>query len=158
MAPPSRLTAGGITPMTTAARRLASDERLAILDLVSRAAWGYDEARLEVVTKCFAADAVMTVAVAGVETPTRVEGRDAIVGLIRSAIASQNDQRRHLVSNVFFESDGAAEPIVVSTLALVVVANGAARVLSCGTYRDVMVREDDTWRIRRRDLALDLPY
>jgi len=140
------------------ARRLTADDRLAILDLMGRAAWGYDESRLEVVTSCYAAGAVMTVEVAGVETPTRVDGRDAVVGLIRASIASQDDQRRHVVSNVFFESDDAAEPVVVSTLTLVVVAKGAVRVLSTGTYRDMVVREDGVWRIRRRDLALDLPY
>jgi len=139
-------------------RRLTADDRHALHDLVSRAAWGYDEARLDVVASCFAAGAVMTVAVAGLGEPTRVVGRDAIVALIGASIQSQNDQRRHVMSNVFFESDDAAEPIVVSTLTLVVVAHGAARILSCGTYRDTMVREGDAWRIRRRDLALDLPY
>ena len=127
-------------------------------DVVSRAAWAYDEARLDVVASCFAANAVMTVAVAGAGTPARIEGRDAIVGLIRSSIEAQNDQRRHVMSIVFFESDDAVEPVVVSTLTLVVVADGAARVLSCGTYRDEMARDGNAWRIRRRDLRLDLPY
>lgn len=144
--------------MTTDARRLAAGDRLELHELVGRAAWAYDEARLDVVEGCFAADAVMTVAVAGAGAPTRVEGRDAIVGLIRSSIESQSDQRRHVMSNVIFESDDAVTPVVVSTLTLVVVADGAARVLSCGTYRDEMAREGDAWRIRRRDLRLDLPY
>lgn len=138
--------------------RITTDDRLALHDVVSRAAWAYDEARMDVIEGCFAADAVMTVAVAGAGTPTTVEGRDAIVGLIRSSIEAQDDQRRHVMSNVFFESDDAARPVVVSTLTLVVVADGAASVLSCGTYRDEMAREGDAWRIRRRDLRLDLPY
>lgn len=138
--------------------RLTSDDRHRLHDLVGRAAWGYDEARLDVVASCFATGAVMTVEVAGLGEPTRVEGRDAIVELIRASIESQRDQRRHVMSNVFVESDDAVEPIVVSTLTLVVVADGAARILSCGTYRDVMVRDEGAWRIRRRDLKLDLPY
>lgn len=144
--------------MPNAPHRLTADERLAVHDLVSRAAWGYDEARLDVVASCFAADAVMTVEVAGAGAPARVEGRDAIVALIRSSIESQNDQRRHVMSNVFLESDDAPAPVAISTLTLVVVANGTARVLSCGTYRDELVRDGDAWRIRRRDLRLDLPY
>lgn len=138
-------------------RRLTADDKLAIHEVVGRAAWAYDESRLDVIAACYASDVVMTVTIAGVEG-TRVEGRDAVVELIRSSLASQDDQRRHVMSNVFFESDDAADPVVVSTLTLVVVAGGAARVLSTGTYRDVMIREDDVWRIRRRDLALDLPY
>jgi hypothetical protein len=138
--------------------RLTSDDRHHLHELVSRAAWGYDEARLDVVASCFATVAVMTVEVAGFAAPTRVEGRDAIVELIRASIESQGDQRRHVMSNVFIESDDAEEPVVVSTLTLVVVAEGQARIVSCGTYRDVMVRDEGEWRIRRRDLKLDLPY
>jgi len=144
--------------MVTEARRLSADDRLAMHEVVSRAAWAYDEARLDVVASCFATDAVMTVEIAGAGAPARIEGRDAIVGLIRSSIEGQNDQRRHVMSNVFFESDDAARPVVISTLTLVVVAAGTARVLSCGTYRDEMTRDGDAWRIRRRDLRLDLPY
>jgi len=143
--------------MVTEARRLSADDRLAMHEVVSRAAWAYDEARLDVVASCFATDAVMTVEIAGAGAPARIEGRDAIVGLIRSSIEGQNDQRRHVMSSVFL-SDDAAGPVVISTLTLVVVAAGTARVLSCGTYRDEMTRDGDAWRIRRRDLRLDLPY
>jgi len=139
------------------ARRLTADDKIAIHEVVGRSAWAYDESRLDVVAECYASDVVMTVTVAGAHG-ARVEGRDGVVELIRSSLASQDDQRRHVMSNVFFESDDAAAPVVVSTLTLVVVTGGAARVLSTGTYRDVMTREDDAWRIRRRDLALDLPY
>jgi len=144
--------------MSIAARRLTADDRLAIHELIARAAWGYDASRLDVVASCYTADAVMTVAVAGRQPPARIDGRAAVVELIRSSIAAQRDQRRHVMSNVFVELDDADAPVVVSTLALVVAADGTARVLSTGTYRDTLAREDGAWRIRRRDLALDLPY
>jgi hypothetical protein len=144
--------------MSAATRRLTADDRLAIHELMARAAWGYDASRLDVVASCYASDAAMTVAITGGKPAARVEGRAAVVELIRASIAAQHDQRRHVMSNVFVELDDADAPVVVSTLALVVVADGTARVLSTGTYRDVLAREDGAWRIRRRDLALDLPY
>lgn len=138
--------------------RLSADDKWEIHELLSRAAWGYDEAQLDVIGACFTADAVMTVRVTGSDRDGRFEGRDAVLDLFRSSIESQNDRRRHVLSNVFFEPGDAGGPLVVSTLTLMAVADGAVRVLTTGTYRDAVAREDDAWRIRQRDLVLDLPY
>ncbi len=137
---------------------LTADDRFEIHGLMGRAAWGYDEARLDVIEACFTPDAVMTVRVKGSDRDGRFEGRDAILALIASSIASQADQRRHVMANMFFDAPDPAGPVVVSTLTLVVVSHGAVTVLSTGTYRDVVTHDGEAWRIRRRDLVLDLPY
>lgn len=133
-------------------------DRGQINDVLNRYAWGYDENKLDVIGECFTADAVFSMRIADGDLIGPFEGREAILGLMKGSLESQTDQRRHVTTNVFFESDERDAAEVMSYLTLISVADGRLNVLSSGWYRDRFVLDGDRWRIRDRYLQLDLPY
>jgi hypothetical protein len=138
--------------------KLSAGDKLAIHEVINRSAWSYDAARLDVLGDCFADDAKMSFRIAGGDSIGPYVGREAIVKLIRDSLDSQNDQRRHVISNVFFECEEMDGAVALSNLTLLAVAEGEVRVLTTGIYRDVFVLQSGTWQIRERFLELDLPY
>jgi SnoaL-like domain len=138
--------------------KLAAEDKLAIYELVNRAAWSYDSARMDVMGQCFTSDATMSFRIAGGDPIGPYAGRDAIVQLIRDSLNAQNDQRRHVISNIFFLTEQGAHATVSSNLTLLAIAAGQLRVLSSGLYRDVVTRAASGWQIAERFLELDLPY
>lgn len=133
-------------------------DRNQINDVLSRYSWGYDENQLDVIGECFTSDAVFSMRIADGDLIGPFEGREAILGLMKSSLESQTDQRRHVTTNVFLESEDEGAAQVVSYLTLIAVADGALNVLSSGWYRDAFVLDSGAWRIRDRFLQLDLPY
>jgi 3-phenylpropionate/cinnamic acid dioxygenase small subunit len=133
-------------------------DRGQIYDVLSRYSWGYDENQLDVIGECFTPDAVFSMRIADGDLIGPFEGREAILGLMKTSLESQNDQRRHVTTNIFLESESEREAQVVSYLTLIAVADGKLNVLSSGWYRDAFVLEGGAWRIRDRFLQLDLPY
>lgn len=137
---------------------LSADDKMAILDLLSRSAYAYDERKLDMLEACFTTDGAFGIQIAGVDEPIGpFEGSEAIMGLYRGSLEAQTDVRRHVISNAFFESEG-DEPVVVSNLTLFATENGAAKLLCTGVYRDQLKRTDAGWCIHRRHLDLDSPF
>ncbi|MEQ8857081.1 MAG: nuclear transport factor 2 family protein [Pseudomonadales bacterium] len=132
--------------------------RLAIHELLSRAAYGYDERDTEMLGDCFAGNAAMTMRIAGGDVIGPFEGREAIMGLMTGAMAEQNDVRRHVISNVFFLRESADSAEVVSNLTLLATENGAIQLVSAGVYRDRVQHDGTRWRIAERHLDLDRAY
>jgi 3-phenylpropionate/cinnamic acid dioxygenase small subunit len=136
---------------------LSLEQKLAIHELLSRAAYAYDERDLDLLENSFDPDAVMSMRIAGGDLIGPFEGRDGILQLMKNSMAEQTDVRRHVVSNIFFESAG--EPaVVISNLTLLSTQNGVASLLATGVYRDTVVEKDGSWRLLKRHLDLDSPY
>ncbi len=133
------------------------EQKLAIHELLSRAAYAYDERDTGMLENCFAPEASFSMRIAGGDLIGPFEGREAIMGLFTSSMEEQSDVRRHIVSNIFFE-DESAEVTVISNLTLVATENGEIQLLSAGVYRDVVLEESGTWRLVRRHLDLDKSY
>jgi 3-phenylpropionate/cinnamic acid dioxygenase small subunit len=140
--------------------QLDASAKLAIHELLSRAAYALDERQLQMLAASFAADASFSMRIAGGDLIGPFEGRDAIMQLMTNAMAEQTDKRRHVVSNAFFdpEADHGDAVAVVSNLTLLATEQGAITVLSAGVYRDLVVQRNGGWRILRRHLDLDRPY
>lgn len=137
---------------------VSADDKLAILELLARSAYAYDERKLDLLEGCFTEDAAFSIKIAGVdELVGPFEGREQIMGLYRGSLEKQTDVRRHVVSNAFFESDG-DEPVVLSYLSLFATENGEAKLLCTGVYRDRLRRGAGGWEIHRRHLDLDSPF
>ncbi len=136
---------------------LAAADKLAIQELLGRAAYGYDERDMDMLASCFASDASLTMRVAGGELIGPFEGRESILGLMRDSMARQGDVRRHVVSNIFFLEEG-ARPVVVSNLTLLATGSGETALLSAGVYRDTVARAGAGWQLARRHIDLDSPY
>lgn len=137
---------------------MKSSDTLKIQELLNRAAYCFDERRLEELADCFAADARMLVGIAGVGEVGPFEGREAIMKLMSDTLASQTDVRRHVISNFFFEAEDKKAATVCSNVVVFSVENGAIRAITSGIYRDDVVRRKGVWRIRNRHLDLDLPF
>jgi 3-phenylpropionate/cinnamic acid dioxygenase small subunit len=136
---------------------LSLEQRLPIHELLGKAAYAYDQRDLDLLESCFDIDAVMSMRIAGGDLIGPFEGRDAIMQLMKNSMAEQTDVRRHVVSNIFFESTG-EQPVVISNLTLLSTQGGVASLLATGIYRDTVVEEAGSWRLRSRHLDLDSTY
>jgi hypothetical protein len=70
----------------------------------------------------------------------------------------QTDTRRHIICNIFFESEGEDQAVVVSTLVVSSVESGEIGLVTSGVYRDVVKYESGSWQITDRHLDLDMPF
>lgn len=136
---------------------LALEQKLAIHELLGRAAYAYDERDMALLESSFASAASMSMRIAGGDLIGPFEGRDAIMQLMHNSMAQQTDVRRHVISNIFFEEES-GQPVVVSNLTLVATENGKAALLAAGVYRDTLVEEAGSWRILKRHVELDSSY
>jgi len=132
--------------------------KLEVHELLSRAAYALDEQDLEMLGACFAPEAEFRMQIAGNPPIPPFVGHAAIMELMRNAMATQTDKRRHVVSNIFFAAEGDSEVRVVSNLTLFGTENGVIRLISTALYRDRAVRRDGRWLLAERSIELDLPY
>ncbi len=137
---------------------MQASDKLAVAELLARAAYGLDVKNLATLEASFTEDARFTLVIDGAGDPTVFEGRAAIMDLFSGALETQTDVRRHALSNVFFSVEGADDAEVVSYLTLFGTENGLTRLITCGVYTDKVVTTPDGWRIQDRHLQLDTPY
>ena len=77
-----------------------------IENLLGKASWGYDEADVDLIASCFTEDARDEPAHRPRRRPVGpFEGRAAIRTLHADSMAAQTDQRRHNLSNLWFEKE-----------------------------------------------------
>jgi len=149
-----------------------TNSKLAIQELLSRSAYALDERQLDMLQDTFSESAALVIDIAGVDGEVRFDGRDAIMGLMTDSMDEQSDQRRHVVTNLFFESENADRATVISNVTITSVApdRQAIRLVTSGLYRDEVVLEGSTvpeggpaqeggqWRIASRRIILDMAY
>jgi 3-phenylpropionate/cinnamic acid dioxygenase small subunit len=137
---------------------LAVAEKLAIHELLARAAYALDERDMTMLAAAFAPDAQFTLRIAGGDLIGPFVGRDGIMQLMTSATAAQTDKRRHVISNMFFETATEHTAVVVSNLTLMATEHGVIQLLSAGVYRDEVIKGEGGWQLLRRHLDLDKTY
>jgi ketosteroid isomerase-like protein len=133
-------------------------EKLAIHELLARAVFGLDQRDVSVIEQCFTEDATFILEIKGGEEIPPFVGRDTIMKLMVDAMNAHQEDRRHIVSNSFFEAEGGDTATVVSTLAAFQAEHGQIGVMTSGVYRDTLKKTDGAWRISVRHLALDVPF
>ena len=137
---------------------MKAKNKLAIYELLGRAAYHFDQRELDELAACFTEDATMLVNIADGQVFGPFEGRDAIMGLISAALDAQTDMRRHIISNFLFEKEGNKNATCVSQIVLAATENGEIRLITSGIYRDMVVKENGRWRISDRKLDLELAF
>ena len=137
---------------------MQAEQKLAIHELLSRVAYNLDEHRLDDLMACFSETASMTLRIAGGDLVGPFEGREGIRELMAGAMEEQTDTRRHVVSNIFFESEGESSARAVSNLSLFSTQDNKISLITAGVYHDEVVKEGNQWLISTRHLDLDLPY
>ncbi len=99
----------------------------------------------------------MSMQIAGGDLVGPFEGRDNIMELYRGAKSTQTDVRRHVISNIFFDTSGDTLS-VTSYLTLFATENAETKLLTTGVYRDQVVQIEGEWKISRRHIDLDSAY
>jgi ketosteroid isomerase-like protein len=120
---------------------------------LARYALSYDEADFEMLADCFADDCVLFFPTRGVA----VRGRPAIAAQLeqqRRDRTTRDEQARHIITNLCFLEESADEALVVSFLTLTV-TNAEGSTTRSGWYRDRMVNQAGTWRLRERTVFTD---
>jgi uncharacterized protein (TIGR02246 family) len=128
-----------------------------IRNLIYAYARAYDERDLDRLLGCFVADATFAWEIANGPAGGPFEGRDAIVASNKASLDSQDDTRRHVMTNVAIEGDGETRS-VTSYMTLFAHQDGQLRPLTTGVYTDSVVRQDGRWQFRSRHLLCDLPF
>ncbi|ARN75496.1 nuclear transport factor 2 family protein [Oceanicoccus sagamiensis] len=136
---------------------LTVEQKLEIHELLSRAAYAYDERDMKMLEASFSESASFTMRIAGGDLVGPFEGREAIMALMSGSMNDQTDVRRHVVSNIFFDNNN-PETTVVSNLTLMATENGVTQLLTTGVYYDTVVEEGGQWCIRQRHIDLDKAY
>ena len=139
-------------------QNLNAEDKQAISELLSRAAFAYDEKDIEMLSASFSVDAQFTMRIADGDLVGPFEGREGIMKLMTDSMDQQTDKRRHVISNIFFESSQDNNVSVVSNLTLFATENGEIQLLSAGIYHDSVVKINDNWEVYRRHLDLDKSY
>jgi hypothetical protein len=137
---------------------MKSKNKLAINELMGRAAYAFDIRDLGMLEKCFTSDAVMSVQIKNGDAYGPFDGREAIMGLMAGALDAQTDTRSHMISNILYESEGNKHATVLSNVVVSAVENGKIALITSGIYRDAVIKNDDGWQIANRHLDLDLPF
>ena len=133
------------------------EEKLAIHELLSRAAYAYDERKIGLLEACFAEQASFSMRIAGGDLIGPFESKSGIMDLMTGSMEEQTDVRRHVISNIFFEV-AADKIVVISNLTLIATENDDIQLMSSGIYRDQVIKENGEWFIVSRYLELDKPY
>ena len=133
-------------------------DKSAINQLFADYGWPMDSREWEVLGPTFTEDAAFTIVITGGDTIGPITGRDAIVEFCSSTVNEQQDQRRHVITNVRIGPETATTATATAILTLIVVADGALEVKSSGLYRTEAVLDGDAWRFRSMHLTLDLPF
>lgn len=136
-----------------------AEDKLAIHELLTKAAYGLDMRNLDMLSQCFAIDATMSMRIAGGDLIGPFESRAGIMKLMTDSMDAQTDQRRHLVSNIFFTDESIDDKAsVVSNLSLITIEDGEINLISTGVYQDDVIKTTEGWQLSNRYLDLDLPY
>ena len=127
----------------------ALDEH-AVVEVAVRYCWALDEHRWERLDDVFMPDATARLGV-----DTLLEGRDAIVDRVRTALSPLDDSQ-HIVSThqVTIDGDDATHRCYLHAQHIRRAAAGGPHYVVAGRYVDRLVRAEVGWRIAHRDLIV----
>jgi 3-phenylpropionate/cinnamic acid dioxygenase small subunit len=126
----------------------------AIYQLYARYAAGMDDKRFELTRETFSTDGRFSLHIKGTEAIPPIDGKQAIGDFIESTTRGQDDQRRHVITNVRIAEEGAKQ-IAYATLSLFVTTDTSLSVQCTGSYRSEIVEENGETRFGHMHLDLD---
>lgn len=144
-------------PNTTVSALTALD-RLEIQELVTGYGVHHDRRDFASLRECFTSGATYTMRITNGPTYGPHHGPDAIVAQIQAFKETQNDVRRHHISNLQIEELGDGTVSVHSYVLVSATDADGLSIKTVGTYADTVVRTPDGWRIARKELQLDSTF
>jgi ketosteroid isomerase-like protein len=133
-------------------------DRLLIAERVYRYGWAYDEKDRELLADCFTEDGVWEGSIMGQTSVGPFEGREAIVEWLAAFWDEQDDQRRHIFTNVIVQDLAADTAVAHAYLLLTGASDASMSPITTGPYRLELAREEDSWRLRRLVGGFDAPF
>jgi hypothetical protein len=133
-------------------------DQLAIMERMSRYAWGYDSTDVEMLRDSFTSDASFSMHLEGASEWGPYRGRDLIVEWMAGVKKTQTDQRRHCISNFVFDEITSTQARIRCFLLVTAAENNHVRFVTTGWYRLELSKQVTNWRIRKLELYLDAPY
>ncbi|MHB8072422.1 nuclear transport factor 2 family protein [Desulfosporosinus fructosivorans] len=138
---------------------ILSEDRWLIMETLSKYAWGYDDNDMEMMGDSFTEDGIMNMKITNGTVYNPMLGRNAIVKIMGDIRNSQTDQRRHIISNPIFLRLEKNSAEVITFLTLTAAENNTVKLVTTGTYRDLVVKgSDGVWRSKQKDLVMDCPF
>ena len=126
----------------------------AIYQLYTRYAAGMDSKQFDMIRSAFADDARFSIAIKGTEAVPPIDGGQAITDFIESTTRGQNDQRRHVITNIRIgEEDG--KLIAYGLLSLFVNDDDGLRIQATGQYRSEILERSGDVHFGHMHLDLD---
>jgi len=132
------------------------DEYASISQFISRAIYGADHQRADIVSEAWAEDGHFAFYLDG-DVVRRAAGRDTIVERLSAGWAKRVGTSRHVVTNLWVEEVNDVSAIAVYYLSLVSGREHPPALRATGCYRDRLVRHGETWQWQERTLELDGP-
>lgn len=133
--------------------------RILIAESIARYGWSFDERSREGLVECFTERAVWQGYIMGSDTVGPYTGREQIADFLAGFWEVQNDQRRHLFTNVITDVHGSDRATAHAYLLLTSTEAGRMTPITAGPYRFTLARsEDGTWRISHLIAGFDAPF
>ncbi|MHB1953599.1 MAG: nuclear transport factor 2 family protein [Sulfobacillus sp.] len=150
----SRLT---LKPLAGAAHGGEALDRQLIAERIYRYGWAYDERDRSLFADCFTDDVIWEGNVMGLEPVGPFRGREAVVDWNCQFWPNQDDQRRHLFTNVTIDDLTAETATADAYLLLTSAMNSSIKPVTTGPYRLELLKED-TWKIHHLWSSFDAPF
>ncbi len=130
-------------------------DRLAIQDVFARFGIAYDEGAQDVLRSLFTEDARLEVTEGRSSPHVSRSGREDIVVQMSAVFAYQADQRRHVITNLTFESLQADTAVCIA-YGVVTIANDGLSLGATVIYSADLARgPDGLWRFSRLLIGMD---
>jgi hypothetical protein len=119
--------------------------------------WGVDYVDLELLGSVMTEDGTLEIEIKGADTVGPFPNRQAILDFTRDVRAGQGDARFHVFTNLGIEENGANIRATVFAL-IIKAAAGVVTLQTAGVYTADIVRDGESYRIRRMHLILEAPF
>jgi hypothetical protein len=134
-------------------------DRILVAERIARYGWCYDERDRAGLGGCFTEDGVWEGQIMGNEPVGPFRGRAAVVEFLTDFWAEQDDQRRHVFTNVVVDSIDGDHATAQAYLQLLASSEARTHTETAGPYRFEIARgEDDVWRLARLQAGFDAPF
>jgi ketosteroid isomerase-like protein len=133
-------------------------DRILVAERIYRYGWAYDEKDPGLLADCFTEDGVWEGSIMGQVDVGPFEGRAAIAEWLGAFWDEQDDQRRHIFTNVIVQDLTADTAVAHAYLLLTGASDASMATITNGPYRFELVKEEDSWRLKRLVAGFDAPF
>lgn len=129
-----------------------------IAERIHRYGWGYDERNVDMLGDCFTDEGVWEGSLMGGDRVGPYRGRSEVVAFLTDFWKIQDDQRRHIFTNIVVEFSTADRAVAHAYLQLTASDGAVMRAVTTGPYRLVLHAEAGVWRIAHLLAGFDAPF